>query len=178
MSDIITLPTEAPIDNTSDRTSALPAASIAVPTDRTAGASVLALPLPSTDARALLELIASALAPEADEATRAGAREALVQLAQPVVAGVPAIPSAPPVRSPTVPGEAFVAAMPATAIVSPASSPLVMAARALRGLPPEQLLDIVLQRLRAALPAGATVAQPKGIQFQLVPVTSPPSGSR
>jgi hypothetical protein len=47
----------------------------------------------------------------------------------------------------------------------------------LRQLPPDQLLDLALQRLRAALPAGATVPPSKGIQFQLVPVTSPP-GSR
>jgi hypothetical protein len=177
MSKIITLPTEAPSDSMSDRASALPGASTALPTNGAASASVPALPPPSTDARALLELIASALAPDADEATRAGAREALVQLAQPIVTAPPAIPSAPAVQSPTVPEAALVAATPAMSVVSPPSSPIVMAARALRGLPPEQLLDIVLQRLRGALPTGATVATPKGIQFQLVPVT-PPSGSR
>jgi len=52
-----------------------------------------------------------------------------------------------------------------------------MAARMLRQLPPDQLLDLALQRLRAALPAGATVPTPKAIQFQLVPITPPP-GSR
>jgi hypothetical protein len=45
----------------------------------------------------------------------------------------------------------------------------------LRQLPPDQLLDLALQRLRGALPAGATVPTPKGIQFQLVPVTPPPA---
>jgi hypothetical protein len=177
MSEVTTLPTEAPIDRTSDRTSALPGASIAMLTHQAASASGAAVPPPSTDVRAVLELIASALAPEADEATRAGAREALVQLAQPIVTAPPAMPNAPAVPSPTVADAALVAAMPAMPVVSPPSSPIVMAARALRGLPPEQLLDIVLQRLRAALPAGATVATPKGIQFQLVPVT-PPWGSR
>jgi hypothetical protein len=48
----------------------------------------------------------------------------------------------------------------------------------LRGIPPEQLLDIAIARLRAALPpapAMAPVAQP--LRFQLVPVpaqSSPP----
>jgi hypothetical protein len=177
MSEVTTVPTEAPIDRTSDRTSALPGASIVIPNHQAASASVSAVPPPSTDVRAVLELIASALAPEADEATRAGAREALVQLAQPIVTASPMIPSAPAAPSPAVPDAALVAAMPAMPVVSPPSSPLVMAARALRGLPPEQLLDIVLQRLRAALPTGATVATPKGIQFQLVPV-APPPGSR
>jgi hypothetical protein len=176
MSEVTKLPNEAPIDSTSDRTFALPGASIAIPTHQAASTSVPAVPPPSTDVHALLELIASALAPEADEARRAGAREALVQLAQPIVTVPSAIPSAPASQSPAVADATLVTAMPAP-LVSPPSSPILMAARALRGLPPEQLLDIVLQRLRAALPAGATVATPKGIQFQLVPVT-PPWGSR
>jgi hypothetical protein len=177
MSEAVTLPPEQPIDSASDATSALPDASTAIPNDRSTTAPVLAHPL--SDARALLELIASALAPDADEATRTGAREALAQLAQPIATTVPVLPATPPVPgAPAVPGAPLAPAMPVMPTVPPPSSPIVMAARALRGLPPEQLLDIALQRLRAALPAGTTVAPPKGIQFQLVPVAPPPSGSR
>jgi hypothetical protein len=53
-----------------------------------------------------------------------------------------------------------------------------MAARALRQLPPDQLLELVLQRLRAALPASTTVPMPKGIQFQLVPIPLMSTGNR
>jgi hypothetical protein len=56
------------------------------------------------------------------------------------------------------------------------TSPIAMAARALRQMPPDQLLDLALTRLRAALPQDATVPTPKGVQFQLVPVTPPPGG--
>ncbi|HXG96809.1 MAG TPA: hypothetical protein VNJ06_06820, partial [Gemmatimonadales bacterium] len=72
----------------------------------------------------------------------------------------PMMPAAPAMPTP---------AMPAT--------PIAMAARALRQMPPDQLLDLLLQRLRGALPSGVTVPTPKGIQFQLVPVSSP-AGSK
>src|SRR6185436_14014488 len=111
MSETITLITEPAIDTTSEPVSA-PAASIAIPTDRGATASLVALSPPPTDARSLLELIASALAPEADEAARAGAREALAQLAHPVATTSAAIPGAPPVQvALAVPGAPLVSAV-------------------------------------------------------------------
>jgi hypothetical protein len=84
----------------------------------------------------------------------------------PVAAVLPALAPAP-----TMAGMPMLPPLPAP------TSPIAMAARALRQLPPDQLLDVVLQRLRTVLPAGANVPAAKGIQFQLVPVT-PPSGSR
>ena len=41
---------------------------------------------------------------------------------------------------------------------------------ALRGLPPEQLLDIAIARLRAALPASATAPPVEPLRFHIVPV--------
>jgi hypothetical protein len=64
-------------------------------------------------------------------------------------------------------------AMPTVALPA---TPIAMAARALKQMTPDQLIDLVLQRLRAALPAGSAVATPRGIQFPLVPV--PPHGAR
>lgn len=41
---------------------------------------------------------------------------------------------------------------------------------ALRGVPPEQLLDLAIAKLRSALPADATVAQTRPIKFHIVPI--------
>ncbi len=41
---------------------------------------------------------------------------------------------------------------------------------ALRGVPAEQLLDLAIARLRAALPAGADVPAVQPVRFQLVPM--------
>ena len=40
---------------------------------------------------------------------------------------------------------------------------------ALRGAPPDQLLDLAIQRLRAALPAGADVSAVPPLKFQIIP---------
>lgn len=42
---------------------------------------------------------------------------------------------------------------------------------ALRGVPPDQLLDLAITKLRAALPADASTPAPKGIAFHLVPIS-------
>ena len=115
------------------------------------------------ETRSILETIDRGLAGDADDATRAAARDLWTRLAPalaavPSTAGAPAMPAAPALGPPIMPS-----------LPSPAS-PLVMAAHALKQLSPDQLLDMVLGRLRAALPAGATVPTPRGIQFQLVPV--------
>lgn len=123
------------------------------------------------DAPAILEILIRGLGPDADESARAAARELCAQAAQSLAAAAPvaraaSVPPAPSkLPAPTMP----VAPLP--------TSPITMAAHALRQLPPDQLLDLLLQRLRAALPVGASVSTPKGIQFQLVPMTRPP-GSR
>lgn len=74
------------------------------------------------------------------------------------------------------PGEPM--AEPATAtpteLVAPAASPPTpqaaahMIASALRGMTPDQLLDLAIARLRAALPAGAAVPVAQPVKFQLV----------
>ncbi|HTR54994.1 MAG TPA: hypothetical protein VMJ10_30120 [Kofleriaceae bacterium] len=40
----------------------------------------------------------------------------------------------------------------------------------LRGTPPDQLLELAIARVRAALPAGATVAPVQPIKFLHVPI--------
>jgi hypothetical protein len=85
--------------------------------------------------------------------------------------------------APTMPATPVLPVMPAAPTMPAApppmpTMPLATAARALRQLPPDQLLDLVLQRLRGALPAGTTVPTPRGIQFQLVPIPSTPTGNR
>jgi len=164
MSEPVTLPPDLPLESASD--AALPpsqtAASIVSTTEPDTTRAPLALaPAAVPETQALLELIAHGLAPGADDATREAARDLWARFAQ-TMATAPVPPATP--------------AMPAVPVMAPMpvpTSPLTMAARALRQLPPDQLLDLVLQRLRGALPAGATVPVPKGIQFQLVPVTPP-----
>ena len=131
-------------------------------------------PVLPPDAQALLDAIARGLAPDADDATRAMTGEICARLAQ--LAGTPtAAPAAvPPVTPPVASSLAFAPVLPT---IPPPASPLAAAARALRQMPPEQLLDLLLQRLRTALPAGAAVATPTGIQFALVPV-APVAGAK
>ena len=43
------------------------------------------------------------------------------------------------------------------------------AVSALRGVPAEQLLDLAIAKLRAALPAGVEVAPTKPINFHIIP---------
>lgn len=56
--------------------------------------------------------------------------------------------------------------------LQPAVNPAQVASMltALRGLPPEQLLDVAIARLRAALPAEAVPTPGRSIKLQLVPV--------
>lgn len=150
-----------------------------------ASAPMLTLPpaLPP-ETHALVELIGRGLAPEADESTRTAARELWSRFSQLIAAAAPSMPAAPsPVPmplpasvappAPVMPLAPAIPPVPTMPTVPLPTSPLAMAARALRQLPPDQLLDLVLQRVRAALPAGTTVPTPKGIQFQLVPVSPP-----
>jgi hypothetical protein len=104
------------------------------------------------ETEALLEILRRGLAVSADPAARRMAHEVsgrVLHALAPAPAPPP-LPSLPP---------APVGASPLAAIVG-----------SLRNVPPDQLLSLALQRLRAALPAGAIVAEPKGIQFSLVPV--------
>jgi hypothetical protein len=153
-------------------------ASVGEPLQAPANAPVLALPpgLPP-ETHALLEMIARGLSPGADDATRATARDLWARFAQTIATAAPVPPVPPPApvppAAPVLPVAPVIPGMPMPQMQT---SPIAMAARALRQMPPDQLLDLALTRLRAALPQDATVPTPKGVQFQLVPVTPPPGG--
>jgi hypothetical protein len=74
----------------------------------------------------------------------------------PQAQGVPAATPSPPVSSSPAPA------------IDPAAITTLIAS--LGKLPPEQLLDLAIARLRAALPAGASVPAPTPLRFQLVPL--------
>ncbi len=69
------------------------------------------------------------------------------------------------------PGEPLAAAV---ELASPSASapppPLAAMVGALRGMPPDQLIDLAIARLRAALPADEALPQVSPVRFQLVPV--------
>jgi hypothetical protein len=55
--------------------------------------------------------------------------------------------------------------------LNPASLPEISALLgSLRGMPAEQLLDLAIARLRAALPPGSTVPAAAPVRFQLIPL--------
>jgi hypothetical protein len=58
---------------------------------------------------------------------------------------------------------------------SPLGSNIATAVSALRNVPPDQLLDLVIAKLRARLPEGAAVAPTRAVSFQLVPVAALPN---
>lgn len=98
----------------------------------------------------LLETIRGALAPDADDATKGAgiaACRSILNALEPVGA-----PSAPP-------------PLPIANLVS-----------ALRGVPPDQLLDLAIARLRAALPAGTTIPAVQPMKFHVIPI--PPLGGK
>lgn len=199
---------DPPIERESDAPPALsPPAAPAVggPEHTMASRSVLALPAASPhalppEAYALLEIVEHGLAPDADESTRGAARDLWARFGQ-LLTAAPVMPAAMPTApmmpaapmmptAPMTPGAPVMPAapvMPTAPVMSAApvmptppipTTPIAMAARTLRQLPPDQLLELVLQRLRAAVPAGVTVPTPKGIQFQLVPIPSTPTADR
>ena len=63
------------------------------------------------------------------------------------------------------PGHAF-----APAVVMPNPSAIVAAVGALRGVPPDQLLDLAISRLRAALPTGVEVPAARPLKFHIIPI--------
>lgn len=84
----------------------------------------------------------------------------------------PASEPARPTASPGGPGPAPASNFP-HATSPPGPSAAVMAASLLGSLgqlPAEQLLDLLIARLRAALPAGASVPAVAPVQFQLIPL--------
>lgn len=130
-------------------------------------------PLGSPDPHALLALIDRGLAPNADEATRAAARELWSRLAVVLAHAVPSPTRTPieldPAHSAPMPS-AVPAAFPTMPPVPAPTSPLTAAVRSLRQLPADQLLSLLIGRLQASLPPGTNVTPPRGIQFPLVPI--------
>lgn len=99
----------------------------------------------------LIESIRAALAPDAiAEAKLAGASACRTILA--ALEGTPGQPLAAP------------------AVVPMSGSQIAGMVSALRGVPPDQLLDLAIQRLRAALPAGVEVPRAQPLKFHIIPV--------
>ena len=100
----------------------------------------------------LIEAIRSAIASEADDQTRAigaqACRTILVALETPA-------------------GEPLKAA-PATSPLTEPKSALEAAVSALRGVPPDQLLDLAIARLKAALPPDTKVDPVRRLNVPLV----------
>ena len=59
---------------------------------------------------------------------------------------------------------------PMATAVSANPSPIASIIGALRGVPPDQLLDLAITKLRAALPASAEVPAVAPIKFHILPV--------
>jgi hypothetical protein len=56
-------------------------------------------------------------------------------------------------------------------------SPIAAVVARLRGVPPDQLLDLAIAKLRAALPAGADAPAVTPLRFHIVPVAGSRGGS-
>jgi hypothetical protein len=180
MPENITQP-DLPIESASDTARMLPVSATSpvaepegAPAPPTlAPAATLAIALPS-EMRAMLELVDRGLAPDADDATRAAARELWARCAQLIAAAASTSPPATAASAPVASAPLPIPTGPTMAPVPLPTSPIAMAARTLRQMSPDQLLELALQRLRAALPQGATVPAAKGIQFPLIPVPPQP----
>jgi hypothetical protein len=131
-------------------------------------------PVPPAEA---IELIARGLAPGADESTLSAARELWTRVAH-LLVPTPATPVLPPPMPvlPPLPTNPIAPLPVAPGGLAPKlpPTPIATVMRALQQTPPDQLLELLLGRLRAALPSGATAPAPAGIQFQLIPMSSPP----
>ena len=60
---------------------------------------------------------------------------------------------------------------------APTPSQIAGMVAALRGVPSEQLLDLAISKLRAALPAGTSAPQPSPLKFHIVPIPAPRGGA-
>ena len=67
------------------------------------------------------------------------------------------------------------ATMVAATVAAP--NPIAQIVGALRGVPPEQLLDLAIMKLRAALPEGTEAPAVVPLKFQLLPVPTTQGGS-
>lgn len=114
----------------------------------------------------LIETIRVAVQSDAtDEAKHQGALACRTILtALEAKAGEPLVPSTDPsAATPSAP-----VSQPAPAIEPQQVAAIV---GALRGMPAEQLLDLAISRLRAALPKDATTPAIAPVKFQIIPIT-------
>ena len=98
----------------------------------------------------LIESIRAALTPDAT----ADAKLAGASACRTILAALDAVPGQP------------IAAAP---VPHPQALPIAQAVAVLRGVPAEQLLDLAIAKLRAALPAGTEVPQAQPLKFQMIP---------
>lgn len=98
----------------------------------------------------LIESIRSALAPDATPETR----QAGAAACRTILAALESVPGQP---------------LAGAAVVPPNASNIANVVASLRGVPADTLLDLAIAKLRAALPAGADVAQVQPLKFQIVP---------
>lgn len=80
-------------------------------------------------------------------------------------------PLVPPTQAPTEVStvvQSDQTATPATPPIGPQQVAAIVGA--LRGMPPEQLLDLAIARLRAALPSEATTPTIAPVRFQIIPI--------
>jgi hypothetical protein len=111
----------------------------------------------------LIETIRAAAGPDAtDEVRTAGA-----QACRTLLTALEAKDGEPLASSPSAPESALVA--PSVPAPSPHAAVHAIAS-VLRGMTPDQLLDLAISRLRAALPAGADVPRSQAVNFHLVPL--------
>ena len=111
----------------------------------------------------LIEKIRAATMPNAADDARAAGVDACRTLLVALEAKA-GEPMARPTVEPTIPPS-----------LAPSSSPTPLAiaqalVTALRGMSPDQLLDVAIARLRAALPPGATMPVVQPLKVQLIPI--------
>ena len=105
----------------------------------------------------LLEAIRTATAPDASEE----ARSAGVIACRTILTALEAKAGEPLVQSPAASG-----------------SPVVMAVSALKSVPPEQLLDLAIAKLRAMLPEGVPPPTVEPVKFHVIHLPLPTKGAR
>jgi hypothetical protein len=99
----------------------------------------------------LIESIRLAVAPEATDELRATGATACLAILRALEAN---------------PGESLAMAPPPV----PMPDAVATVVTALRGVPPEQLLDLAIARLRTALPPGQPAPTVQPLKFQLIPI--------
>ncbi|MEJ7598519.1 MAG: hypothetical protein WKG01_11465 [Kofleriaceae bacterium] len=112
----------------------------------------------------LIESIRLAVVPDASDEARAAGSSACRTL----LTALDPKPGEPgePIPVPTPPAPAIDPASVATSVPAQLATAITM----LRGVPVEQLLDLAIARLRAALPADQAATSVQPIKLQLVPV--------